>query len=209
MPRKRRQRGWERPGCSIRVATGATGFRRETAAALVAERPTVIRGNASEILALSGAAVADKGVDASGSVDAAESAAMALARAIGAVVAVTGAEDFVTDDIRACRIGNGHPLVRAALRGWASLVQLRDKTASDAAMVAQALQLLPHCRAAGVPLVINDRLSVAQQSGPDGLRFGLYRQAKQARLAKSRAHRLSVGRGHGPTDHFHHLGTAS
>ncbi|MBI1173419.1 hydroxyethylthiazole kinase [bacterium] len=93
------------------VAAGATGFRRETAAALVAERPTVIRGNASEILALSGAAAAGKGVDAADGVEAAEAGALALSRATGAVVAVTGRVDFVTDGTRSCRIANGHPLM--------------------------------------------------------------------------------------------------
>lgn len=93
------------------VAAGATQFRRETAAALLAERPTVIRGNASEILALSGAAAAGKGVDAADGVDVAEAGARALAQATGAVVAVTGAVDYVTDGARACRIANGHPLM--------------------------------------------------------------------------------------------------
>ncbi len=91
------------------VAAGATAFRRETAAALVALRPTVIRGNASEILALSGADAAGKGVDAADGVQAAETGASALARRVGAVVAVTGPVDFVTDGTRAFRISNGHP----------------------------------------------------------------------------------------------------
>lgn len=91
------------------VAAGATTFRRETAATLVALKPTVIRGNASEILALSGAAAAGKGVDSANSVTVAEDAARALACATGSVVAVTGAMDFVTDGIRGFRIANGHP----------------------------------------------------------------------------------------------------
>lgn len=73
---------------------------------------------------------------------------------------------FVTPD------GAEDALVLAALRGGAGIVQLRDKQASDADMTAQAKRLLPHCRAAGVPLVINDRLSVALASGADGLHIG-------------------------------------
>jgi len=91
------------------VAAGATAFRRETAQELVALKPTVIRGNASEILALSGAEAAGKGVDSADGVEVAETGARALARASGAIVAVTGAVDFVTDGDRACRIANGHP----------------------------------------------------------------------------------------------------
>ena len=73
---------------------------------------------------------------------------------------------FVTPD------GADDALVLAALHGGASIVQLRDKTASDAAMTAQARRLLPHCRAAGVSLIINDRLSVALATGADGLHIG-------------------------------------
>ncbi len=93
------------------VAVGATAFRRELAARLVALRPTVIRGNASEILALAGTAASGRGVDAADSVAAAEAAARELARTSGAVVAVTGAIDFVTDGTREARIFNGHPLM--------------------------------------------------------------------------------------------------
>lgn len=98
------------------VAAGATRFRAETSAALVARRPGVIRGNASEILALAGLSGAGKGVDAGDSVAAAEGAARRLAQGSGAVVAVTGPVDFVTDGDRAFRIANGHatmPLVTA------------------------------------------------------------------------------------------------
>ncbi|MBC2837341.1 thiamine phosphate synthase [Paragemmobacter straminiformis] len=73
---------------------------------------------------------------------------------------------FVTPD------GAEDALVLAALRGGVGIVQLRDKNVSDAEMTAQALRLLPLCRAAGVPLVINDRLSVALASGADGLHMG-------------------------------------
>src|SRR5690606_10687265 len=45
------------------VAVGATGYRRELAGRLLANRPAVIRGNAGEILALAGVADASRGVD--------------------------------------------------------------------------------------------------------------------------------------------------
>ncbi|OOY17458.1 hydroxyethylthiazole kinase [Thioclava sp. DLFJ4-1] len=93
------------------VAVGATGYRRALGARLVELRPTVIRGNASEILALAGEAGAGKGADATESVATAEGAARALARHSGAVVAVTGAVDFVTDGERAARVANGHAMM--------------------------------------------------------------------------------------------------
>ncbi len=91
------------------VAVGATALRRDTGARLLQFHPTVIRGNASEILALAGADAAGRGVDSADPVEAAEQGARALAQQQGCVVAVTGAVDYVTDGNRAARIRNGHP----------------------------------------------------------------------------------------------------
>ena len=93
------------------VAAGATSFRRETAARLLDLKPAIIRGNASEIMALSGLLASGKGVDSADSVEAAKQAARQLALAIGGIVAVTGVEDFVTDGIKAYTIANGHALM--------------------------------------------------------------------------------------------------
>ncbi len=94
------------------VGAGATRYRTETAQRLMVEaRPQVIRGNPSEILALAGGDGRTRGVDATAGVDAAREAAEGLARERRCVVAVTGAEDFVTDGVRACRIANGHPMM--------------------------------------------------------------------------------------------------
>jgi hydroxyethylthiazole kinase len=101
--------GAGRPWVLDPVAVGATAFCRDLGARLLALSPTILRGNASEILALSGAAAAGKGADAADPVAAAEAAAGALARRHGAVVAVTGPVDFVTDGVRAARVSNGHP----------------------------------------------------------------------------------------------------
>lgn len=93
------------------VAVGATGFRNRLAARLLALNPTVLRGNASEILALSGEVASGKGVDSGDPVSAAEDAARYLAQRTGGVVAVSGAVDFVTDGDRAVRIEGGDPLM--------------------------------------------------------------------------------------------------
>jgi len=94
------------------VAVGATRLCNAAAADLVAMGPTVIRGNASEIMALSGVAgVASKGVDSSASSNAALDSAVALARKSGAVVAVTGEIDYVTDGVRTIAIDGGHALM--------------------------------------------------------------------------------------------------
>jgi hydroxyethylthiazole kinase len=93
------------------VAHFATGYRRDTVAGLLALRPTIIRGNASEIIALAGGTSAGQGVDSGDTVASAEASALALARKTGATVAVTGAVDFVTDGEQAIRIEGGSPLM--------------------------------------------------------------------------------------------------
>ena len=76
------------------VGCGATPYRTSVAAELVGLRPTIIRGNASEIMSLAGAAGAGgKGVDSTAASDAAVSAAMMLAHRSGADVAATGVID--------------------------------------------------------------------------------------------------------------------
>ncbi|MCA8878694.1 MAG: hydroxyethylthiazole kinase [Rhodobacteraceae bacterium] len=100
-----------RPWVLDPVAHFATPYRQEVTRRLVAEAPTVIRGNASEILALGGEGSAGKGVDAGDPVEAAEAAARRLAHETGAVVAVTGEVDFVTDGDRGARIAGGSPLM--------------------------------------------------------------------------------------------------
>src|SRR4051794_7382554 len=97
-----------KPGGVGPGGAGATRFRDETAARLMMERPRVVRGNASEIAALAGAGAGGKGVDSTLGTDAAAEAAVALARASGAVVAATGAVDLVTDGERMRRVANGH-----------------------------------------------------------------------------------------------------
>ncbi len=93
------------------VAVFATGLRRDSGARLVALKPTVVRGNASEILALAGAEAAGQGADAGDSVASAQAAARALAVQTGGVVAVTGAVDYITDGSAAYRVENGDPMM--------------------------------------------------------------------------------------------------
>lgn len=93
------------------VGVGATRLRLDVSQRLLALRPTVIRGNASEVLALAGLLATGRGVDAADSVDAAQHAAQDLARRTGAVVAVSGPVDYITDGVAAFRVGNGHALM--------------------------------------------------------------------------------------------------
>ncbi|TVQ52239.1 MAG: thiamine phosphate synthase [Rhodobacteraceae bacterium] len=61
---------------------------------------------------------------------------------------------------------------RAAARGGAWAVQIRDKRASDAALAALVAALLPEMTALGVKLIVNDRTTVAVETGAHGLHIG-------------------------------------
>ena len=78
---------------------------------MLALKPTILRGNASEIMGLGGKASEAKGVDAIDSVEAAEVGAMTLAQAQNMVVVITGETDFVTDGTRIARISGGSPIM--------------------------------------------------------------------------------------------------
>ncbi|MET0389641.1 MAG: hydroxyethylthiazole kinase [Polyangiales bacterium] len=94
------------------VGCGATPYRTDTAAELVKLQPAIIRGNASEILSLAGAAVGGgKGVDSTASSESAIAAASALAERTGAVVVVTGATDYATDGKALISVESGDPLM--------------------------------------------------------------------------------------------------
>jgi thiamine-phosphate pyrophosphorylase len=64
------------------------------------------------------------------------------------------------------------PTALAAVRGGATLVQLRDKEAGDAELGRQAEALLAALRPLGVPLIINDRPALARAVGVDGVHVG-------------------------------------
>jgi len=93
------------------VAVGGLVYRTELAAELVGLRPTVVRGNASEVLALAGAGSGGRGVDSTDSTDDAAKAAAELAARTGGVVAVSGEVDLVTDGRRTVRVGGGSALL--------------------------------------------------------------------------------------------------
>lgn len=64
---------------------------------LLAHRPTVIRGNASELIALSGAGAGGKGVETTATSAEAVAFVERLAAETGAIVAVSGAVDYIAD----------------------------------------------------------------------------------------------------------------
>ncbi|SDI33684.1 hydroxyethylthiazole kinase [Aliiruegeria lutimaris] len=93
------------------VACFATGLRRDATAKLMQVGPSILSGNASEIIAVAGQASAGRGVDAGDTVAAAEEAACKVAKQVGCIVAVTGEVDYVTDGEKAVRISGGSSLM--------------------------------------------------------------------------------------------------
>jgi hydroxyethylthiazole kinase len=94
------------------VAVGALAPRTDLARRLLASGPAVIRGNASEVISLAGVAgYAGRGVDSQARPEDALEPARALAAQHGAVVAVSGPVDYVTDGAEVVEISGGHPLM--------------------------------------------------------------------------------------------------
>ncbi|AQX06597.1 hydroxyethylthiazole kinase [Elizabethkingia meningoseptica] len=94
------------------VGAGATSFRNETLRKLLAYKPTVIRGNASEIIALAKTNIsATKGVDSTAASYEAIEAAVNLQREYGAVICISGATDIIINGATSVFIENGDPLM--------------------------------------------------------------------------------------------------
>lgn len=90
------------------VGIGATGFRKTSGIALIKEiKPTLIRGNAGEIATLAEAEWAAKGVDAGSGEGNVVEMAKTVARNYQTFVAVSGAEDIITDGEKTYLVKNG------------------------------------------------------------------------------------------------------
>src|SRR5919199_3303235 len=63
-------------------------------------------------------------------------------------------------------------IVAAAVRGGATAVQLRAKTATTLVLLELAHTLLAVCREADVPFIVNDRVDVALAAEADGAHVG-------------------------------------
>jgi len=103
------------------VAIGLLPVRTALAEELLWLRPTVIRGNPSEILALAGVGAGGRGVDSIDSAEAALPAARGLALEFGSVVAVSGPVDVVTDGTTDIRVSNGTELLTRVTGGGCAL----------------------------------------------------------------------------------------
>ncbi|MVM31696.1 hydroxyethylthiazole kinase [Spirosoma sp. HMF4905] len=94
------------------VGVGATAYRNQVSQDLLTlATPTVIRGNASEIMALAGLNAQTKGVDSLFGSDAALDAARRLSSVWGCVVVISGATDYIVLGDQVASVANGHSLM--------------------------------------------------------------------------------------------------
>ena len=148
---------------------GASRVRRETARALLDALPIgVIRGNASEIKTLVLGSSGARGVDADDPApgETPESIAVlarTLAEKTGAVVAVTGAVDVVTDGGKTVQIQNGHPMMCRVTGTGCQLSALMA-----AFVAANPGQRLEGAAAAVCAMGLCGEIAYARLSGPEG-----------------------------------------
>ncbi len=148
------------------VGAGATPYRTGVARDLSQLGPSVVRGNASEILALAGATdAATKGVDSTHASEDAREVAQSLARRLGCTVAVTGAVDYVTDGDRVLAVTNGDPMMtRVTALGCAASAVIAAFLAVENDPVLAATHALAVFGVAG-------ELAARQSNGPGSLRW--------------------------------------
>ena len=149
-----------RPWVLDPVGIGIGSLRTKLLQGFKAEKPSIIRGNASEIIALANLwglesgqrADGVRGVDATDPVEAARQAAVSLARWTGGAVAVSGEHDLITDGRCTAFSYGGSPFMEKITGAGCSLggVAAVYATAADpfiAALTASAVYNLAGKRA--------------------------------------------------------------
>jgi len=127
------------------VAVGPLQFRTDLVGQLLEHAPSIIRGNASEILALAGESGGGKGADSTSDSSEAIDGARGLAARTGAVVAVSGVVDYVTDGDAVIGVPGGHVLLTKVTGSGCALGAVMaaflgvSETVLDAAVSASAV----------------------------------------------------------------------
>lgn len=94
------------------VGAGATAYRDSVLSRLLVLNPTVIRGNASEIIALAKTnSTITKGVDSTAQSTEAVEAAKTLSQNYNSVVCISGETDIVISNNHIIYLKNGHPMM--------------------------------------------------------------------------------------------------
>lgn len=94
------------------VGVGASIYRTETALKIIENyKPSVIRGNASEILALTQLSNSTKGVDSTISSENALNAAQKLSKKLNSTIVISGATDYIITGELIDKVTNGSPIM--------------------------------------------------------------------------------------------------
>ncbi len=156
-----------RPWVLDPTAVGIAPVRTPLARSLLAQRPTVVRGNASELLVLAGSGAGGRGADATDPAEAAADAARAAAGRTGGAVAVSGAVDVVCDARRSRRVDRGAALL-TRVTGTGCLLG-----ALTAACTAVCEDPVEAALAATVWLDVAGELAAGRAAGPGSFRTHL------------------------------------
>lgn len=94
------------------VGAGAIKYRTEASKRIIEEcKPSIIRGNASEIMALCSKDVKTKGVDSTTTSNLALDSAKMLAKMSGSIVVISGDVDYITDGHNVEQVKNGDAMM--------------------------------------------------------------------------------------------------
>ena len=150
------------------VGAGATAYRDEVLSELLALKPTAIRGNASEILALAKHnTTATKGVDSTSSSLEAIEAAQFLNKEYGALVVISGAVDIVVSEESVDQLKNGDML----------MTKITGMGCSATAILAAFIAVIPNKKEAALAatslMAVAGELAAKSSQGPGSLQMHL------------------------------------
>jgi hydroxyethylthiazole kinase len=150
------------------VGAGATSFRDQTLHQLLQFHPTVIRGNASEIIALAKTnTTITKGVDSTAKSNDALEAAQILVNQYDTIVCISGETDIILSQNQSLKIKNGDPLMTKVTGLGCSA------TALIGAFIGIAEDKVSCTAAAMALLGIAGELAVRESKGPGSLQVNL------------------------------------
>lgn len=159
------------------VGVGATSYRNQTARRIFSQfTPSIIRGNASEIMALTAELldkqqqIKTKGVDSTAASDIAIETGQTLAQQLGTVIAISGVEDYITDGKTVHILKNGSPMM-ARVTGMGCTA-----SAITGAFVGVNPNILEAAAHAMAVMGIAGELAVRQSKGPGSLQVNFLDQ---------------------------------
>ncbi len=149
------------------VGAGASKFRNENAKQLLSLKPTVLRGNASEIISISGIKSSGKGVDSTSTSNDALDAAISIAKSEKIIVAITGEVDYVTDGSKIYAVYGGNEMMTKITATGCALTCL-----IGAGLTSEQNNLISTANIMGIYSVASEKALISSK-GPASLRSEL------------------------------------